>query len=471
MMPKFVLLPTDIVIIVLLAALAFYLIHVAKSEELKARWRYVVSSGASLCSLTLLCFFLLLSVVDSIHFRPVIAEQDGHSVYDVKTCSLLDKALGNASTAEEKSYSMPLATHTFEKISRFEDGKPVRDYEPLRAGGAHLQDYEDHAKDILFRSGAGILGGLILSALLWLITVYRVARGKKRSFKEEARTLFRKREEVPYESVLTTLSVLIVFGCVIAALWPFYHIMGTDQTGNDVLYQALKSVRTALVIGTLATLTTLPFAVVLGICAGYFKGWVDDLIQYLYTTLSSVPSVLLIAASVLMIQVFIDSHPGMYATGIERADLRLFMLSVIIGLTGWATLARLLRAETLKISQLDYIQAARAFGLSSFKIMRRHVLPNVIHIVLIVAVLDFSSIVLYEAVLSYVGVGVDPSTQSFGSMINAGRLELSRNPVVWWNLAAAFTLMLTLVLSANLFASAVRDAFDPRLVLKIGRKK
>ena len=87
--------------------------------------------------------------------------------------------------------------------------------------------------------------------------------------------------------------------------------MGTDQTGNDVLYQAFKSVRTALVIGTLATLTTLPFAVVLGICAGFFKGWVDDLIQYLYTTLSSIPSVLLIAASVLMIQVFIDSHPGM----------------------------------------------------------------------------------------------------------------------------------------------------------------
>lgn len=115
--------------------------------------------------------------------------------------------------------------------------------------------------------------------------------------------------------------------------------MGTDQTGNDVLYQAFKSVRTALVIGTLATLTTLPFAVVLGICAGFFKGWVDDLIQYLYTTLSSIPSVLLIAASVLMIQVFIDSHPGMYATGIERADLRLFMLSIIIGLTGWATLA------------------------------------------------------------------------------------------------------------------------------------
>ena len=93
-------------------------------------------------------------------------------------------------------------------------------------------------------------------------------------------------------------------------------------------------------------------------------------------------------------------------------------------------------------------------------------LPNVLHIVLIVTVLDFSGIVLYEAVLSYVGVGVDPSMSSFGTMINAARSEMSRSPMVWWNLAASFVFMLSLVLSANLFAAAVRDAFDPRAALK-----
>ena len=169
--------------------------------------------------------------------------------------------------------------------------------------------------------------------------------------------------------------------------------------------------------------------------------------------------------------IFLIKGADFFVDGSASVAKRLRVPSIIIGLTGWATLARLLRAETLKISQLDYIQAARAFGLGPFKIMKRHVLPNVIHIILIVAVLDFSGIVLYEAVLSYVGVGVDPTTHSFGSMINAGRLELSRTPVVWWNLCAAFTFMLTLVLSANLFASAVREAFDPRLVLKIGRKE
>jgi peptide/nickel transport system permease protein len=94
--------------------------------------------------------------------------------------------------------------------------------------------------------------------------------------------------------------------------------------------------------------------------------------------------------------------------------------------------------------------------------MLRHVVPNVVHIVLIVAVLDFSGIVLYEAVLSYVGVGVDPVTESFGTMINAAASEMSRTPAVWWNLAASFLFMFTLVLSANLFAAGVRDAFDPR---------
>jgi peptide/nickel transport system permease protein len=121
-----------------------------------------------------------------------------------------------------------------------------------------------------------------------------------------------------------------------------------------------------------------------------------------------------------------------------------------------------LRAETLKLGELDYVQAARAFGVSDAGIMRRHILPNLTHIVVIVAVLDFSGLVLYEAVLSYVGVGVDPITNSFGTMINGARNEMSRDPVVWWTLLAAFAFMVTLVLSMTLFASAVREAFDPR---------
>ena len=226
--------------------------------------------------------------------------------------------------------------------------------------------------------------------------------------------------------------------------------------------QALKSIRTAFVIGTLATVATLPLAVVLGLLAGYFKGWVDEAIQYLYTVLSSVPNVLLIAACVLMVQVFLDQNPDLFETGAERADLKLFLLCAVLGLTGWAGLCRLLRGETLKLRELEYVQAAQAFGVGHGRIMLRHVFPNVAHLMLIVTVLEFSSLILYEAVLSYVGVGVDPSMNSFGGMINLARNEMSRDPVVWWSFASAFGFMVTVVLAANLFADGVRDAFDPR---------
>jgi peptide/nickel transport system permease protein len=261
---------------------------------------------------------------------------------------------------------------------------------------------------------------------------------------------------------LLTVFALCLLAGPAAMLMNDYHLLGTDRTGNDVFYQALKSIRTAFVIGTLATLATLPLAMALGLMAGYFKGWVDEVIQYFYTVLSSVPNVLLIAACVLMVQVYLDKHPELFETGAERADLKLFLLCAILGLTGWAGLCRLLRAEALKLRELEFVQAAVAFGVGPWRIILRHLMPNVMHLVLITTVLEFSGLILYEAVLSYVGVGVDPSMNSFGGMINLARSEMSRDPVVWWSFAAAFGFMVTLVLAANFFADGVRDAFDPR---------
>jgi len=242
-----------------------------------------------------------------------------------------------------------------------------------------------------------------------------------------------------------------------------YHILGTDKVGEDVFFQSLKSIRTGLVIGTLTTLVMLPAAILLGIMAGYFRGWIDDVIQYLYTTLNSIPGVLLIAAAVLMMQIYMSNHADDFNSLTERADLRLLFLCLILGVTSWTGLCRLLRGEALKLRELEYVQAARAFGVGHFRILIRHVLPNVMHIVLISIVLDFSGLVLAEAVLSYISIGVDPATNSWGNMINGARLELAREPVVWWSLLAAFAFMFTLVLAANLFSDVVRDAFDPRL--------
>jgi len=296
------------------------------------------------------------------------------------------------------------------------------------------------------------VGGLAGAVALWSLAVLAGRR-----------TLARRWPQVPWGAAALALGAILLLAGPVTMLAAGSHVLGTNQVGSDVLYQALKSIRTSLVIGTLTTLVLLPLGAGAGIAAGYFRGWVDDVIQYVYTTLNSIPGVLLIAAAVLMIQVFLDQHAEWFGTAAQRADMRLLALCAILGLTSWTGLARLLRGEALKLSELEYIQAAHAFGVSHARILSRHLLPNVAHIVIISLVLDFSGLVLAEAVLSYVGVGVDPSTISFGTMINAARLEMAREPMVWWSLAAAFFFMFTLVLAANLFADAVRDGFDPRV--------
>ena len=226
---------------------------------------------------------------------------------------------------------------------------------------------------------------------------------------------------------------------------PRSHLFGTDKVGTDVFYRALKGIRTALIIGGFTTLTAIPFALCFGVVAGYFGGRVDDVVQYIYSTLASIPSILLIVAFMLL-----------FGHG-------LFNLCLILGISSWTGLCRLLRGETLKLRELEYIQAAEAFGVSRPQIILKHIIPNVMHIVLISAILRFSGLVFFEALLTYLQIGVDPTTGSWGNMINTARLELARDPVVWWNLIAAFLFMFGLVLPANLFGDAVRDALDPRL--------
>jgi peptide/nickel transport system permease protein len=226
---------------------------------------------------------------------------------------------------------------------------------------------------------------------------------------------------------------------------PRWHVLGTDKTGQDVLYLTLKSVRTGLVVGGLTTLIAIPFAIFFGVLAGFFGGWIDDVVQYLYSTLSSIPWVLLVVCFMMV-----------FGRGLPQ-------LCAVMGLTGWVGLCRLLRGETLKLREKEYIQAALALGVSRFGVLARHVIPNLMHLVLITVVLSFSGLVLAEAVLSYIGVGVGPGTCSWGTMINMARSELGRDPVVWWSLTAAFVAMFCLVLPANLFGDALRDALDPSL--------
>jgi len=466
-MPKIVLLWTDAAIWLLVAALGVYAWHVARRPNLRANWRKVFGDAPAMASSVVLLACLIVTLVDSIHYRsqlpPAPGAPAGAVAYDTRTRSLLDALLVSMVESRETTYSLPLAYESFTKETVEQGGKSLRVAPRLLHGGAQLKDPAvQWAGDIAWRVVVGLLWGAIGAAVAAAVVAAAVARRQRIGIGDAMRAVALGRTVLPWRVALVTLLGLALAIGVAASLARAYHVFGTDVTGNDVLYQTLKSIRTAFVIGSLATLATLPLAVVLGIMAGYFKGWVDEAIQYLYTVLSSIPGILLIAACVLMVQVFLDKHPELFETGVERADLKLFLLCVVLGVTGWAGLCRLLRAETLKLRELEYVQAAQAFGVGSAQVMTRHIFPNVAHLMLIVTVLDFSSLILYEAVLSYVGVGVDPSMNSFGGMINLARNEMSRDPLIWWPFTAAFVFMVTLVLAANLFADGVRDAFDPR---------
>ena len=463
MMFKPVMLWTDALIFVLLAVILMFAVYVRRHAHLRAPWRGVMRSPTGVASAMVLAVFVVVGLLDSIHYRPALPLQPGQSVqYGVEVLSVLDSLLSDLRTHTEKTYSAPLATHLYAKETTvLADGRAVRIYPRLKYGGAQLADPRSGwAADIGMRVALGSVKGLMLAGVLILLPLLWWALRLRVALAQARQQLAA--QALPWHTLVFILTVLAVIGCVMVELAAGYHVFGTDKVGQDVLFSTLKSIRTGLVIGTLTTLVMLPFALLLGIMAGYFRGWVDDVIQYLYTTINSIPGVLLIAAAVLIMQIYIEAHPAVFDTAAARTDFRLLFLCLILGVTSWTGLCRLLRGETLKLRELDYIQAATAFGVSDWRIITRHILPNLQHLVLISVVMDFSGLVLAEAVLSYVGVGVDPAMHSWGNMINSARLEMAREPVVWWQLSAAFVFMFALVLAANLFADSVRDAFDPR---------
>lgn len=465
-----VILWSDALVFLLLAAGIAGALYIRRREHLLLPWRRVVRSNVALVSLLVLTLFFGIGLLDSLHFRNALPQaSSGEKVYSPEVLSVFDKLAEPLRLHTEKTYSAPFALHLYAKESvKDEVGNMTREFPRLQYGGAHLVDEAQRDADVVWRAVAGGVSGLLVGMLLLLIFSFprrRESSGLKlnafMSYWIPACAGMRD-SKAGRPVIIATFFLAALIGAV-ANLAAVYHVLGTDKVGQDVLYLALKSIRTGLIIGMVTTLVTLPLSLFLGVAAGYFRGWVDDVIQYVYTVLSSIPSVLLIAAAVLMMQVTIDMHPGWFTTSAARADMRLVALCFILGVTSWTGLCRLLRGETLKLREMEYIQAAQAFGVSSLRILTRHIMPNLMHIILIALVMDFSALVLAEAVLSYVGVGVDPSMISFGTMINGARLEMGREPVVWWALAAAFTFMLVLVLAANLFADAVRDAFDPRL--------
>ncbi len=449
---KIVVLWSDALIFLLVAVIATFFWNMRKDKILTERWRQVFSSRLGMVAFVVIASYILIALLDSLHFRKALEPVEGQPAdqvfYENRATSVLDVLMGDMADENERTYSAPFSLKSFEKVNmKADDGSSIRDFPPLVHAGKHLDDPADKPADIVKQTFIALIIAIVVCAF-WIGPQW----------------YFLRNSELPWKSAWIAQAVIILVFVWLIYVGNLYHVLGTDKAGNDVLYKSIKGIRTGVLLGTLATLVMLPIAVTLGVCAGYFKGWVDDIVQYLYTTLSSIPGILLIAASVLLFQVYIDLNPDFFTIGLQKADARFVGLCFILGVTSWATLCRLVRAETLKISQLEYVQAAHAFGVSNYRIIKRHILPNLTHIILITFVLDFSALVLAEAVLSYIGVGVDPAMTSWGNMINEAREELSQEPAIWWTLAGAFFFMFTLVLAANLFSDLVRDAFDPKTV-------
>ncbi|MBX2800885.1 MAG: ABC transporter permease [Myxococcales bacterium] len=235
---------------------------------------------------------------------------------------------------------------------------------------------------------------------------------------------------------------------------------GTTSQGKSVLLRAFHGTKVAFVVGLCGAGLSAVIGTTLGLLAGFFGRWVDEVVVYVYSTIASIPYLLLMLALAFIVRQgpIAEMYRGLFFS--DYLSLGLFNIVLVVGATSWVTLCRLVRAEVLKVRNLDYIAAATALGVPRLRILWRHVLPNVTHLVLINFSLTFVTAIKSEVILTFLGVGVDREP-SWGQMIAAAKSELMQG--VWWPLLVSGLLLFGLTLSVNLVADALRDALDPRL--------
>ncbi|WP_053552321.1 ABC transporter permease [Desulfuromonas soudanensis] len=218
--------------------------------------------------------------------------------------------------------------------------------------------------------------------------------------------------------------------------------LGTDDLGRDVLARILYGARISLLVGFVAVGIATSIGIVLGALSGYYGGWVDGLTMRFVDIMLCFPSFFLILAVIAFLE------PSIWN------------IMIIIGLTGWMGVARLVRAEFLSLRERDFVVAARALGASDGRLIFRHILPNALSPILVSATLGVAGAILTESALSFLGIGVQPPTPSWGNMLIAGKQTLG---TAWWLSAFPGLAILVTVLGYNLLGEGIRDALDPRL--------
>jgi len=219
------------------------------------------------------------------------------------------------------------------------------------------------------------------------------------------------------------------------------HILGTDELGRDVLSRIIYGARVSLKVGFIAMGIAILTGTVLGLIAGYYGGFIDTIIMRFVDVMLAFPTLFLILAVVAVLE------PSIY------------IIMIVIGLTGWMDIARLVRAEVLSLKEREFVLAARAIGASSGRIIFKHILPNAIYPVIVAATFSVGGAILIESGLSFLGLGIQPPEPSWGGILSIGKDYIT---VAWWmSLFPGIAIFLT-VLSFNLLGEALRDALDPK---------
>ena len=219
---------------------------------------------------------------------------------------------------------------------------------------------------------------------------------------------------------------------------------GADKWGQDVVLKTIKGAETSIIVGLVSALLAVVIGTFLGAIAGYFGGWVDDVLNWFYNIFTSIPYLLLVLAIAAVLQ--------------QKGILSIVL---ILGLTGWTGVFRLIRAEYMKHNSREYVLAAKAIGVSNTRRMFVHIFPNVSHIALVQMSILVVAFIKSEVILSFLGFGVPVGVVSWGSMLNEAQSELILGK--WWQLVAASVAMAVLVTAFSMFTDALRDALDPKL--------
>jgi peptide/nickel transport system permease protein len=225
-----------------------------------------------------------------------------------------------------------------------------------------------------------------------------------------------------------------------------HYYLGTDKHGRDILSRLLLGIRVSLSVGLMAVFIALLVGITIGMLAGYFGGWIDDLLLWFMSVFWSVPLLLLVFAIV-------------FVFGSDKREF--WHLYVAVGLTMWVEVARMVRGQVMSWREKEFVEAARSFGFSQFRIMFRHILPNIMGPIMVVAAADFASAIIIEAGLSYLGIGIRPPQPSWGNMLNEYYSYLGTGKE-YLALLPGGAIML-LVLAFNLLGNGLRDALDVKL--------